>query len=111
VLLRRLYQTQQVAEVKRIEFIPESLGGAWAPGAEGCSKAAKAMITVSATTYTMPCNINSVARRIEVDVHFTHKAMWLLRSSEMTRWANLGHTIQYYGGAAFRFRVPLKAAK
>jgi hypothetical protein len=41
-----------VAKVKRIEFIPESLRGAWAPSAEGCDKAAKAVITVSATTYT-----------------------------------------------------------
>jgi hypothetical protein len=49
-----------VAKVKRIEFIPESLRGAWAPSAEGCDKAAKSMITVSAKTYANSqanCNV------------------------------------------------------
>ena len=41
-----------VAAVKRIEFIPQSIRGSWAPVAEACEKAAKSMITVSATTYT-----------------------------------------------------------
>ena len=41
-----------VAAVKRIEFIPQSVRGSWAPAAEACEKAAKSMITVSATTYT-----------------------------------------------------------
>ena len=41
-----------VAKVKRIEFIPESIRGSWAPSAEVCEKAATSMITVSATTYT-----------------------------------------------------------
>ena len=41
-----------VAKVKRIEFIPESVRGAWVPSAEDCGKAAKSTITVSASTYT-----------------------------------------------------------
>ena len=44
--------TAAVAKVKRIEFIPESIRGSWAPSAEVCEKAAQSMITVSATTYT-----------------------------------------------------------
>jgi hypothetical protein len=41
-----------VAKVKRIEFIPESIRGSWAPSTEVCEKAPTSMITVSATTYT-----------------------------------------------------------
>jgi hypothetical protein len=40
------------AKVKRIEFIPESVRGAWVPSAEDCGKAAQSTITVSASTYT-----------------------------------------------------------
>ena len=43
-----------VAKVKRIEFIPESIRGSWAPSVEVCEKAATSMITVSATTYASP---------------------------------------------------------
>jgi class 3 adenylate cyclase len=43
--------TPTVAKVKRIEFIPESIRGSWAPSAEVCEKAVTSMITVSATTY------------------------------------------------------------
>ena len=46
-----LVSNAAVAKVKRIEFIPESLRGAWAPSAEVCDNAAKSIITVSAKTY------------------------------------------------------------
>lgn len=52
------------AKVKRIEFIPESVRGAWAPSTEVCEKAAKSMITVSATTYATSeanCTVVSVS--------------------------------------------------
>jgi hypothetical protein len=47
-----LVSNSAVAKVKRIEFIPESIRGSWVPSTEVCEKAAKSMITVSATNYT-----------------------------------------------------------
>jgi len=47
-----LVSSSVVAKVKRIEFIPESLRGSWAPTTEVCEKAAKSMITISAKAYT-----------------------------------------------------------
>ena len=41
-----------VADVKRHEFIPESLRGSWAPSTEVCKNADKSIIVVSAKTYT-----------------------------------------------------------
>jgi hypothetical protein len=39
------------ADVKRHEFIPESLRGSWAPSAEVCKNADKTVIVVSAKAY------------------------------------------------------------
>jgi len=49
-----LVSNSTVAKGKRIEFIPESVifRGSWAPSTEVCEKAAKSMVTVSATTYS-----------------------------------------------------------
>jgi hypothetical protein len=41
-----------LADVKRHEFIPESLRGSWAPSTEVCKNADKSIIVVSAKTYT-----------------------------------------------------------
>ena len=41
-----------VADVKRREFIPESLRGSWAPTTEVCKNADKSIIAISAKTYT-----------------------------------------------------------
>jgi hypothetical protein len=41
-----------VADVKRHEFIPESLRGSWAPSTEVCENANNSIIVVSAKTYT-----------------------------------------------------------
>ena len=51
IVTAALVSNSAVAKVKRIEFIPESIRGSWAPSAEVCEKAATSMITVSATTY------------------------------------------------------------
>jgi hypothetical protein len=40
-----------VADVKRHEFIPESLRGSWAPSADACKNADKSIIVVSAKSY------------------------------------------------------------
>jgi hypothetical protein len=40
-----------VADVKRHQFIPESLRGSWAPSTDACKTADKSVIVVSAKTY------------------------------------------------------------
>ena len=42
------------ADVKRHEFIPESLRGSWATSTEVCKNADKSVIVVSAKAYTSP---------------------------------------------------------
>jgi hypothetical protein len=41
-----------VADVKRHEFIPESLRGSWAPSTEVCKDSDKSIVVVSAKTYS-----------------------------------------------------------
>jgi hypothetical protein len=41
-----------VADVKRHEFIPESLRGSWAPSTDACKNADKSIIVVAAKTYS-----------------------------------------------------------
>lgn len=41
-----------VADVKRHQFIPESLRGSWAPSSGACKDADKSIIVLSAQTYT-----------------------------------------------------------
>jgi hypothetical protein len=43
-----------VADVKRHEFIPESLRGSWAPSVEVCTSADKSVIVETAQAYTSP---------------------------------------------------------
>jgi hypothetical protein len=52
IAVAALVSSSAVAKVKRIEFVPESLRGSWAPTTEVCEKAAKSMITISAKAYT-----------------------------------------------------------
>ena len=41
-----------LADVKRHEFVPESLRGSWAPSTEVCKNADKSIVVLSAQTYT-----------------------------------------------------------